>query len=201
MVDKIGNEDSKFEIEGGKMKTKVHYDRLHGFNLKPQSSNLRRTSLGFTSVELVIVIVCLSVLAGTAVVSFRLSDEDKSTIAADQLIADIQYVQMRAMGIGSAQSIEFRYDTGDYSAYRILNTDGKAVENKKLPDDVTIESNNFNNTLKFNSLGEPFYGSDTSCTSATGGNCSVTLRNNVIIMVYAITGKTCLYDAANSRCF
>lgn len=187
MVDKIGNEDSKFEIEGDKMKTKVHYDRLHGFNLKPQTSNLRRASLGFTSVELVIVIVCLSVLAGTALVSFRLSDEDKSTIAADQLIADIQYVQMRAMGIGSAQGIEFRYDTGDYSAYRILDTDGNTVENKNLPDDVIIRSANFNgsSTLTFNTLGEPTFSSSVNGTVTLGKGASP----DKTITVLAVTGK------------
>ena len=67
-----------------------------------------------------------------------------------------------------------------------------------------VNSNNFNNTLRFNSLGEPFYGSNNSCTSTTSGlagNCSITLRDNVTVMIYAITGKTCRYDIANSRCF
>ena len=63
--------------------------------------NIERSLIGFTSIELIFVIIVLSILVGTAVVSFRLSDQDKSTIAADQLIADIQYVQMRAMGVGN----------------------------------------------------------------------------------------------------
>jgi type II secretory pathway pseudopilin PulG len=148
------------------------------------------SSFGFTSIELIVVIIALSILAGTAVVSFRFSDQDKSTIAADQLIADIQYVQMRAMGIGNSQNIQF---TNGSSSYNVSG------EQKNLPDGVTVNNNNFNNTLKFNSLGEPFY--DTSSNCSLVGNCSITLRDNVIIMVYAITGKTCLYDTANSRCF
>jgi len=192
---------SGFRVQGCKRQMHRLQKSFAGSNIEHRTLNIEHSSLGFTSVELVIVIVCLAILTGTAVVSFRLNDEDKSTIAADQLIADIQYVQMRAMGIGSSQGIEFRYDSGDYSAYRILNTDGSVVESKKLADDVTVDSNNFSNVLKFNSLGEPFYDSNTNCTNATGGNCSVTLRNNVIIMVYAITGKTCIYDSANSKCF
>jgi Tfp pilus assembly protein FimT len=151
------------------------------------------SSFGFTSIELIVVIIALSILAGTAVVSFRFSDQDKSTIAADQLIADIQYVQMRAMGIGTSQSISF----DGSSRYNILDTLGAPIEQKTLPDGVTVNNNNFNNRLKFNSLGEPFFDPSGTCA----GNCSITLRNNVTIMVYAITGKTCLYDTANSRCF
>jgi type II secretory pathway pseudopilin PulG len=170
-------------------------------NRKPDNES---SSFGFTSIELIIVIVCLSILAGTAVVSFRVSDQDKSTIAADQLIADIQYVQMRAMGVGNSQSIQFRYDASNFSAYRILDNANNVLETKNLPDGVTVASSNFNNRLKFNSLGEPFYDSSTNCTGTTTGltgNCSITLRDNVTVMIYAITGKTCLYDTANSRCF
>ncbi len=72
-----------------------------------RESDKKPSSFGFTSIELIIVIIALSILAGTAVVSFRVSDQDKSTIAADQLIADIQYVQMRAMGVGIARVFNF----------------------------------------------------------------------------------------------
>jgi Tfp pilus assembly protein FimT len=170
-------------------------------NRKSQIANRKLdnklSSFGFTSVELIVVIIALSILAGTAVVSFRLSDQDKSTIAADQLIADIQYVQMRAMGIGASQSISF----DGSSRYNILDTLGATIEQKTLPDGVTVNDNNFNNTLKFNSLGEPFYGVSNNCTNASGNSCSITLRDGVIIMVYAITGKTCRWDITNSRCF
>jgi type II secretory pathway pseudopilin PulG len=169
-----------------------------------RESDKKPSSSGFTSIELIVVIIALSILAGTAVVSFRVSDQDKSTIAADQLIADIQYVQMRAMGVGNSQSIQFRYDASNFSAYRILDNANNVLETKNLPDSVTVNDSNFNNRLRFNSLGEPFYDSSTNCTGTTtglAGNCSITLRDNVTIMVYAVTGKTCLYDTANSRCF
>lgn len=165
---------------------------------------LRGSSQGFTSVELIIVMMSLTVLAGTAIVSFRVTSEDKTTIAADQLIADIQYVQMRAMGVGVNQRIEFRYDSGDLSKYKIVDSTG-GEEVKRLPDGATVESTNFSNILKFNSLGEPFYGpGNSNCTETTtglAGDCSITLRDNVTINIYAVTGKTCLYDTSNNRCF
>ena len=136
----------------------------------PRRTGIEPFSSGFTSVELIIVIVALAILAGTAVVSFRLSDQDKSTIAADQLIADIQYVQMRAMGIGSSQSIQFRYDASNSSAYRILDNAGNPVEDKtNLPDDVIVRNANFNssNILKFNTLGEPTFSSSANGTVDT----------------------------------
>jgi hypothetical protein len=108
---------------------------------------------------------------------------------------------MRAMGMGTSQSIAF---TNGNSNYNILDNAGAVVESKSLPDFVKVASNNFNNRLKFNSLGEPFYDSSSNCTGTTtglAGNCSITLRDNVTVMIYAITGKTCLYDTANSRCF
>ena len=169
-------------------------------NTKRVTRNAKKSLLGFTSVELIMVIVCLAILTATIVVKNPFRSQDYAVIAADQLIADIQYVQMRAMGVGNSQGIQFAY-MSNLSAYRILDNANNAIENKNLPDGVTVNSNNFNNTLRFNSLGEPFFGSNSSCFFAVGGNCIVTLRDNVTIMVYAVTGKTCRYDIANSRCF
>jgi type II secretory pathway pseudopilin PulG len=194
-------QSSRFKVQGYRKKVENLFKRLLRGNMELRTLNVERSLKGFTSIELIIVIIVLSILAGTAIVSFRLSDQDKSTIAADQLIADIQYVQMRAMGVGTSQSISF---TNGNSAYSILDNAGVVVENKNLPDAVTVGSNNFNNRLKFNNLGEPFYDANSNCTGTTSGlagNCSITLRDNVTIMVYAITGKTCLYDTVNSRCF
>jgi type II secretory pathway pseudopilin PulG len=152
-----------------------------------RKSNNKSSSFGFTSIELIIVILVLSILAGTAIVSFRLSDQDKSNIAADQLVADIQYVQMRAMGIGTSQSIQFRYDASNYSAYRILDNAGNPVEEKRLPDNVIIRNANFNgsNILTFNTLGEPTFSSSANGTVDLGKGSSP----NTTITVLAITGK------------
>ena len=141
-----------------------------------------RSSRGFTAIEATMIVVVLAILAVSIIVKNPFSTQDYATIAADQLIADIQYVQMRAMGIGSQQSISFTSGSGAYTV---------AGEQKNLPGDIQIVSTNFGaygNQLKFNSLGEPFVGTNTSCTSLTGGNCTINLASRSIT-VYAITGK------------
>ena len=139
---------------------------------------------GFTAIEAVIIVVVLAILTVSAVVSYRLTNQDKATIAADQLIADIQYVQMRAMGIGNSQNITFTVSSSGYNV---------AGEQKNLTGDIQVISTNFggsyNNQLWFNSLGEPFVGTNISCANLTGGNCTVTLTTNQTVTVYAITGK------------
>jgi Tfp pilus assembly protein FimT len=144
---------------------------------------IERSPKGFTSVELIVVIVTLAILVGTAVVSFRISDQDKSTIAADQLIADIQYVQMRAMGIGSQQNMLFSTGTSSYSMREGTNI----IEQKNLPDDVIIRNANFNgsNILTFNTLGEPTFSSSANGAVDLGKGSSP----NTTITVLAITGK------------
>ena len=151
-------------------------------NIEHRTLNIERFSFGFTSIELIIVIVVLGILAGTAVVSFRLTDQDKSTIAADQLIADIQYVQMRAMGIGSQQNILFSTNASSYN----IREGANVIEQKSLPDNVIIRSTNLSgNVLTFNTLGEPTFGSS--------GNASINIGKgtspDTTITVLAITGK------------
>jgi Tfp pilus assembly protein FimT len=134
-----------------------------------------RSPKGFTAIEAVIIVVILGILTVSAVVSYRLTNQDKATIAADQLIADIQYVQMRAMGIGTSQSISFRVDASDYGKYDIPG------ERKKLPGDITVTSTTLpSNILSFNTLGEPTFGTTNQTISLSGGQT---------ITVYAITGK------------
>lgn len=158
--------------------------RSHIVNHK---SKFEWSSKGFTFVELIVVIICLAILVSTAVVKFQISDQDRAVIAADQLIADIQYVQMRAMGIGNSQSIQFRYDASNYSAYRILDSALNPVEEKRLPDNVIVRNANFNgnNILTFNTLGEPTFSSSINGTVELGKDTSP----NTTITVLAITGK------------
>jgi type II secretory pathway pseudopilin PulG len=156
-------------------------------NRKSQIANRKSgnepSSSGFTSIELIVVIIALSILAGTVVVSFRLTDEDKSNIAADQLIADIQYVQMRAMGIGNQQNILFTVGTSSYSIREGTNV----IEQKSLPDDVIFRNANFNgsNILTFNTIGEPTFSSSANGTVDLGKGTSP----NKTVTILAITGK------------
>jgi len=156
--------------------------KVQGCNTEHRTWNIEQFQKGFTAIEVTIIVIVLAILAVSIVIKNPFGTQDYATIAADQLIADIQYVQMRAMGIGSQQSISFTSGSGAYTV---------AGEQKNLPGDIQIVSTNFGaygNQLKFNSLGEPFVGTNTSCTSLTGGNCTINLASRSIT-VYAITGK------------
>jgi type II secretory pathway pseudopilin PulG len=164
-------------------------------------TGIGQSSFGFTSLELIVVIVAIAILAGTAIVRFQVTDQDKSTIAADQLIADIQYVQMRAMGIGSTQSIQFANVSNGYgpNEYSISGEPGT----KRLPDKdgrIVVTSTNFsilpyNNVLYFNSLGEPClsYSIGPPATCTIGDNCQISLGTGTTgiktVTVRDITGK------------
>ncbi len=140
------------------------------FTLRPLPSALRSYS-GFTAMELIIVILALSVLAWS--IGFKMDvGTGKASVAADQLIADIRYVQVRAMGIGTSQSMTFTIGSGAYTA---------GGEQKILPGNVTVANTSFGNTLTFNSLGEPTFGT---------GNGTIDLSGGRTITIFGITGKT-----------
>lgn len=133
---------------------------------------------GFTSLELIVVIIVLGVLAGSVMIKNPFSISDYSSIAASQLIADIQYVQMRAMGARTAQVITFQINTGNYGIY----SDSAVVAQKSLPGKITVTNTSFTGPLTFNSIGEPDKNGtiDLSGGKAAGGQT---------IRVYAFTGK------------
>jgi len=136
---------------------------------------MSRFNKGFTAVELIIVMLVLSMLTASFVIKNPFTTSDYGAIAADQLMADIHYVKIRAMGLGTSQSISFRVDASDYGLYDIPG------ERKKLPGKITVASTTFGNTLSFNSLGEPNIGTT---------NRSITLSAGSPITITAITGST-----------
>jgi type II secretory pathway pseudopilin PulG len=133
---------------------------------------------GFTSIELIIVILCLSVLSAMVIVKNPFSISDYSTIASDQLIADIRLVQLKATGTKRSQNIYFDLGKSTYD----LREGTTVIERKRLPKDVLIKMAIFSgsNILTFNTLGEPL------------SNGTITLGNNsdayVTITVSPITG-------------
>lgn len=127
-----------------------------------------RGSRGFTSLELVVVIVVLGILVGSVMIKNPFSVSDYSYIAASQLVADIQYVQMRAMGIRKTQTITFQISTGVYSV---------AGVQKSLPGKITVTSTSFTDPLIFNSIGEPNVGG------------TINLSGGQTIRVWTYTGK------------
>lgn len=130
-------------------------------------SSLRKSPKGFTSIELIIVILVLSILTASIIIRNPFAIEDYSSIAADQLIADIRYLQLSAMGKRSSQDIEFFSGSGKYSV---------AGTQKRLPGNIVVSDTTVNK-LSFNSLGEP----------TTGGE--IWLSEIRKITVYAVTGK------------
>lgn len=175
---------------------KVQGSRLQGCKAKHRTWNIELSQKGFTAIEAVIIVVVLAILTVSVVIKNPFGTQDYATIAKDQLIADIQYVQMRTMGIGSQQSIAFTPGSVNYTI---------PGEQKSLPGtgnlQIQIVSTNFsgspyNNELKFNSLGEPFVGpiaTPISCASLSGGSCTINIGKDStiykIITVYPITGK------------
>ena len=131
-----------------------------------------RSDNGFTAIEAIIVIIIIGVLASALVYRLNVSRGTGITVAADQLIADIQYIQARAMGTGVPQNIIFTAGSGTY------NLPG---ESKRLPGDTTVTGTTIpSNSLTFNTLGEPAFGN----TDRT-----ITLSGSRTLTVYAITGK------------
>jgi prepilin-type N-terminal cleavage/methylation domain-containing protein len=131
-----------------------------------------QTDNGFTAIEAIIVIIIIGILASVLVYRLNVSQSTGITVAADQLIADIQYIQARAMGTGVPQSITFTVGSGTY------NLPG---EPKRLPGDITVIGTTIpGNNLTFNTLGEPAFGN----TDRT-----ITLSGSRTLTVYSITGK------------
>ncbi|HNT30126.1 MAG TPA: prepilin-type N-terminal cleavage/methylation domain-containing protein [bacterium] len=143
-------------------------------NIERRTLNTERSQKGFTSVELIIVMLVLAMLAVSFVIKNPFSIQDYSSIAADQLIADIRYVQMRAMGVGGSPSITL---TGN--SYNV------AGEQKNLPNQITTSGTA---TFTFDSLGEP----------TVGGDGVIIVGGNQYIKVFGVTGYVC--KCKNSAC-
>ena len=139
--------------------------------MERRTLNIERSQKGFTSVELIIVMLVLGMLVFS--ISLKMNVESsKASVAADQLIADIRYVQVRAMGMGTSQSMTFTIGSGTYTA---------GGEQKNLTGSVTVLGTSFGNTLTFNSLGEPTFG-------ASDG--TIDLSGDRTITICGITGKS-----------
>lgn len=139
-----------------------------------------RNRRGFTSIELIIVIMCLSVLSAIVIVKNPFSMSDYSAVASDQLVADIRVTQLKAAGTKIRQNIRFNLNTSTYE----LREGTTVIETKKLAKDVLIKTASFgstSNVLTFNTLGEPSSGGTVTLGDSAGAYVTIT--------VYAITGR------------
>jgi len=127
-------------------------------------------SKGFTLIELIVVIILAGILVATVVVKVSMTPSEMSNISAvDQVVADIQYTQMRAMAARTTCSIAFNSGSSSYTI------SGATSETKTLPGGMTAGTTV---TFDFNSLGE-----------LTGGANKVLSLGGSTITVYRITGK------------
>lgn len=130
------------------------------------------TDHGFTAIEAIMVILVIGILASILVYRYNTTQDTGTTVASDELIADIQFVQARAMAAGTQQSIAFTIGSGVY------NLTG---EQKRLPDGIAVTGTTLpGNSITFNTLGEPTFGN----TDRT-----ITLAGSRTVTIYAITGK------------
>jgi prepilin-type N-terminal cleavage/methylation domain-containing protein len=130
------------------------------------------TNGGFTAIEAIMVIVIIGVLASALIYRYNLSHDTGATVASDELIAEIQYVQARAMAAGAQQSISFAIGSGIY------NLPGGQ---ERLPDGITVTGTTLpSNVLTFNTMGEPTFGNS---------DRTITLAGSRTLTIYAITGK------------
>jgi len=128
---------------------------------------------GFTLIELIIVIILIGILVVSVAVRVSLTPSQTANVTAvDQAVADIQYVQMLALGLRSTRSITF---TSGSATYTIQNNAGTVIETKTLPSSTTAGTAV---TFMFNSLGE-----------LTGGANQTLSLGGKTITVYRITGK------------
>ena len=113
---------------------------------------------GFTTIELIMVIIIIGVIAATAVPKFTSMSVVSVGGAAEMIQADIRYAQELAMAVYEAKSVTFASGKGSYTTVDL--------ETRELPSRVTI-GNNF--TVTFNPLGEPTAGGGGSVTVSAGG--------------------------------
>ena len=126
---------------------------------------------GFTTIELIMVMIIIAVIAVTAIPKFTSMSVVSVGGAAEMIQADIRYTQELAMAGYEAKTITFASGSSSYSV---------DSETQELPSGVTI-SNNF--TVTFNSLGEPIAGGGGSVSISGAGN-----SNTITVSDY--TGKT-----------
>mgnify|MGYP001158213650 FL=1 len=151
----------------------------------------KRTSNGFSLMELIVVIVLIAIFATIAMTRTRTGlSTIREQIAIDQVTSDIDLVRSMAFGMHETMTIVFSVNEDSYAIFKGPNNSRTAVEDYPHSDngvisldnsnlrEVDIKSVNFNGSseLQFLPLGD----------INSGGSISL---NDKTITVQPITGK------------
>jgi prepilin-type N-terminal cleavage/methylation domain-containing protein len=150
---------------------------------------------GFTLIELVMVIVLITILAGTAIVTWP-GTKINLNAQAQQLASDIRYAQSLAMTHGQRYRLNFTSTT----TYTITTTAGVAVPfpvtgdtSVTLGTGITLTlppTNLLNNLIAFDGLGIPY--TNSTATTALASAATITLSaspNSNTIQINPQTGS------------
>ena len=147
-------------------------DAFKRFDLPPSSVENIESShnmRGFTTIELIAVLVVVGVLVTAATVKFTSTSTISLRAAAEMIQADIRYTQAEAMATNADKSINFVAGNN----YMVCS------ETRDLPSGVTIAAGRL---FTFDSLGEPTAGGGQFMSVSDGTN-----TNTVTVVDY--TGK------------
>jgi len=143
-------------------------------------AGLQSACVGFTIVEIIIVVVIISIAALMAVPMMSSAGSVQLRAAANMVLADLEYAKSMAISRGQNYSVEFDIST---ESYCVKDQTGTVIEhpvtrksyvvsfkNDSRLNRVDITSVNFNGTpsVLFDCLGSPDYGGDVVLQA--GGN-------------------------------
>lgn len=156
---------------------------------------------GFTTIELIIVILIIGIMAAVTIINSNPLTDIRIGSAANKLKADIQYAQSLAMktrvrcGVifsGNSYTVFENNDTANPAADPLTGENYSVNFNSGDFSGVTITSANFGGTqvVKFDREGTPYDGNNNPLPNSLA-NRRVVLNSNIYIEVAANTGEIC----------
>ncbi len=123
---------------------------------------------GFTTIELIIVIVIMGIMMAIALPKLSVVGTIDLYSVTRQVKSDIRYTQELAMSKYAKRTIDF---TGSSNTYDIKNSLGAIIESKELPvRSKAIFDSGSTLIFTFNSLGEPTTGAGEILKISSGGS-------------------------------
>lgn len=154
-----------------------------------------RKTLGFSLIELVIIILIISILAIIPLFNLQTGININVEAQAQQFANDIRYTQSLAM----SKEERYRITKLSSSSYQILNSSATAIVFPSGSSTITLSSgitfgtwtNLPNNLIAFNGQGMPYLDTGVPGTALTSGTTySITLTNGATTSTVSITPIT-----------